>query len=360
MVVGREPADGEMQNLLLDLRSRSRRRRLAAAKNAGEQRANEAIGDLITCLHDESYLVQAESAYSLGLIGDPCAVPALFEVHRGNTFSYTSGSGTPMEFGSLVDAGAFALGRIGGEGVDALIGSLNSTERTLEYVLEAALLGLRQSRDRRVLDECKAKLKDGDPRVRANAVLCCATLDPTSVTIAAEALAEKEFHVRYAAIVALAEIEDSAVDPLLAEAFARPEIVAGAQSFYHTVLQPRGQVRVAAARSLARRQGGVALLEMYFENGDPDDRLDAAVGLASIGHEEAFEELRAVCKPVSTMRVQTAILGLESATSDRAVPPLTRLIKNNDVSGVHTNLAEDAIWNRAMRQAGWLVPYHLM
>jgi HEAT repeat protein len=276
--------------LLRALRTSNSERRLLLLPIVG--RRSSATADVVGCLEDPSPNVRALACEALGRIGDPSAVPVLFERLGDADARVSQGAVAAIQAigGIEVERRAVELARGGPPRarrpalrILAYFGSVASLPLFLEgmadpddRVRDVAANGLAAIDDPRALSALLEASHHSSARTRATSVRALGQTDATSPVRERllESLQDPDAWVRYYAVQALSRL-------------GRP---ASAEAIAGLLHDPAGHVRVAAIDALARLSGNESLEALHEALGSADaDVVRAALmGLGIVKNAGSF------------------------------------------------------------------------
>lgn len=288
-----------------------------AAESLGENNSSVAVPNLLAALGDPQPEVRRAAAWALSKIGQqaliaPMVVPGLFEVlysedpavreaaimalgpikHADVPNALLWALGDPDQ--GVREAAADALGNLGRETIDVLVGALNHEHPGVRAAITMALVKIARHYSKADLatPALIERLRDYDPEVRRIAAEALGQIeDPDATAALCERLWDEVPEVRKISAWALGQIEDPEALPTLLEALADPAIevqeavvealgkleeMDAVPSLLRMLGHPKKSVRRACARALG--QIGVkhhdksreTLVALVHALGDPD------------------------------------------------------------------------------------------
>jgi len=292
-------------------------------------RGASVVAEVLACLDDADPTVRALACDALGRIGDPSAVPALFErladedayvAHAATGAVLALGGGEVEERaltaarspspavrrGALQILGQFRYPR----GLDLLLAAALDPD---ERIREAAVQGLPSWEDERAFEQLLAVAGHTSPRTRAAAMraLSRKPRDPRAIATLQRGLGDPDPWVRYHACQALGGLEEHAAADAMA-------------ALLH---DEANQVRLAAVEALARLdtpQARALLLEAS-QAADPDLKRAAVLGLGASRRPEALPSLLEATRsddPTTRLVALSALLDFRGPEVDQAISRL--------------------------------------
>jgi HEAT repeat protein len=310
---------------------------------------SSAAREAIACLDDPEPAVRVSACDVLTRLGDPSAVPALFQ-HLGESDLGVSQAvvSAIQSLGSedterlaleasrspdpLVRRAALRVIAYFGwpSGLPSLREALSSGDDRLR---DAALAGLPYIDDPGALDLLLEHVSDPSPRTRAGVMRSLGLATPTPAVLAAlrGGLADPDPWIAYYACQALGKQRD----------------VDSAEAIVRLVDHPSGQVRVAAVEALAHLPTSSAreALRRAAQSADADVQRAALVGLGIAKQEDALPILIDAAGSGERATRLIALSALADQDSPEVLPALLQAATDPDESIRQAAIARIAEWN---------------
>jgi len=305
-------------------------------------RCRTAAPEILECLSDPQPGVRAVACDTLGKIGDPSAVSALFELLGDSDARVSQSAVAAIQSLGSNDTESLALKRARSDdarvrrsalrilayfgwrsALDVFLAAMNDSDERLRDLAAAGLAGID---DPRALDALRAAATHEAPRTRAAAVRALGETQsqPLVRDRLRAALRDPDAWVRYYACQAVSRLKDEgAADAVVA-----------------LLDDPAGHVRVAAIDALAQLQGERALeaLHVASESPDPDVQRAALLALAHVG------------SPASLVLVQRGRASSDAATRLVALSALAEFEAPEALRGLIAGMSDtdDAVRGAAV------------
>ncbi len=319
--------------LVRSLREGDSARRLVILPIVSHQSATE---DVARCLADRDAPVRAAAAEALARIGNPAAVPALFErlgdpnprvVQAAVAAIQSLGSDATRELalraaraaeGPVRRAALRILGYFGFP--EALPIFLEASKDADPRARDSAIQGLAFLDDPRALESLLELAKAPDERVRASAMrsLGQGSGDPRAVSALLRGLSDGDAWVRYYACQALGRLG----------------VEAASASIAALLGDEAGQVRVAAVEALSHLESDLAAASLRSAAGSPDADVQRAalIGLGIGARPDTLELLVQATSSADPATRLVAVSALAGFPGKEVLPALARAAGDADES----------------------------